>query len=122
MVGCDHSRKNVSGFGGSGDPEETVVGLVSGTYFELLRIQPVLGRLFTSEESIYGKHYVAAIGANLWRKRFSADAQVLGKALRINGETYTIVAVLPDVVPNWMDQTSAPISIWTPWVMPEMWS
>jgi len=122
MVVYDHWRKNVSGFGGSGDPEETVVGLVSGTYFELLRIQPVLGRLFTSEESVYGKHYVAAIGANLWRKRFSADAQVLGKALRINGETYTIVAVLPDVVPNWMDQTSAPISIWTPWVMPEMWS
>jgi putative ABC transport system permease protein len=122
MVVYDHWRKNVSGFGGSSDPEETVVGLVSGTYFELLRIQPVLGRLFTQEESVSGKHYVAAIGANLWKKRFSSDPQVLGKTLRINGESHTIVAVLPDVVPSWMDETSAPISIWTPWVLPNMWS
>src|SRR5215472_7124415 len=42
MVVYDHWRKNVSGIGGSSDPEETVVGLVSGKYFQLLRIQPVL--------------------------------------------------------------------------------
>ncbi|HEY6929985.1 MAG TPA: ABC transporter permease [Thermoanaerobaculia bacterium] len=122
MVVYDRWRKNVSGIGGSSDPEETVVGLASGTYFELLRIQPVLGRLFTPEESVYGKQFVAAIGANLWRTRFSADPQILGKTLRINGETYTVVAVLPDVVPSWMDQTSAPISIWTPYVLPNTWT
>ncbi|HEX7253414.1 MAG TPA: ABC transporter permease, partial [Thermoanaerobaculia bacterium] len=122
MVVYDRWRKNVSGIGGSSDPEETVVGLASGTYFELLRVQPVLGRLFTPEEIVYGKHFVAAIGANLWRNRFSADPQILGKTLRINGETYTIVAVLPDVVPSWMDQTSAPISIWTPYVSSDMWT
>ena len=122
MVVYDHWRKNVSGIGGSSEPQETVVGLVSGAYFDLLRIRPILGRLFTAEENVYGKHYVAAIGAALWRTRFAADPQILGKTLRINGETYSIVGVMPDIVPSWMDQTNAPISIWTPYTSPEMWS
>jgi putative ABC transport system permease protein len=122
MVVYDHWRKNVSGIGGSSDPQETVVGLASGAYFDLLRVRPILGRLFTEEENVYGKHYVAAIGAALWRTRFAADPQVLGRTLRINGETYSIVGVMPDVVPSWMDQTNAPISIWTPYTSPEMWA
>ena len=122
MVVYDHWRENVGGIGGSSDPQETVVGLVSGAYFDLLRIRPILGRLFTAEENVYGKHYVAAIGAALWRTRFAADPQILGKTLRINGETYSIVGVMPDIVPSWMDQTNAPISIWTPYTSPEMWA
>src|SRR5215471_6264071 len=122
MVVFDHWRKNVSGIGGTSDPQETVVGLVSDAYFDLLRIRPILGRLFTAEENVYGKHYVAAIGANLWQTRFGADPRILGRTLRINGETYSIVGVLPDVIPSWMDQTNAPISIWTPFTSPEMWS
>jgi len=121
MVVYDRWRKNVR-IGSASEPEETVIGLVSGTYFELLRIEPILGRVFTTEESVYGRHYVAAIGAGLWRRRFASDPQILGKTLRINGETYSIVAVLPDVVPSWMDQTNAPISIWTPYVSPDMWA
>ena len=122
MVVYDHWRKNVSGIAGSSEPQETIVGLVSGAYFDLLRIRPIRGRLFTPEENVYGKHYVAAIGAALWRNRFASDPQVIGRTLRINGEPYTIVAVLPDVIPSWMDQTSAPISVWTPYTFPNMWA
>ena len=122
IVVWDHWRKNVSGVGRSNDPEESVVGLAPRAYFELLRIHPILGRVFRSEEEVYGKHYVALIGAAFWRTRFQADPQVLGKTLRINGETYSIVGVLPDVVPSWMDQTNAPIAIWTPYAAPDMWT
>ena len=118
----DHWRKNVAGIGGSSTAQETVVGLAPGAYFELLRIRPLLGRLFTAEQSVYGNHYVAAIGEGLWKTRFGSDPRVLGRVLRINGESYSIVAVLPDVVPAWMDQVNAPISIWTPYVSPDMWS
>ena len=108
---------------GKGAPQaHPVVGLAPRDYFELLGIAPLLGRLFTPEESVYGKHFVAAIGAGLWHSRYAADPGVLGKTLRINGEIYTIVAVLPDVVPSWMLQTSAPISIWTPYVSADMWA
>jgi putative ABC transport system permease protein len=118
----DHWRKNVSGILGSTDPEETVVGLVPGTYFQLLRIRPVLGRVFTESENVYGKHYVAAIGKRYWETRFAGDPRILERTLRINGETYSIVAVMPDVVPAWMDETTSAISIWTPFASPDAWS
>jgi len=122
LIVYDHWRKNVSGILGSNEPEETVIGLVPGAYFELLGIKPVLGRVFSEEESVYGKHYVAAIGSHFWRTRFAADPRTLGRTLRINGETYTIIAVVPDVVPGWMDDTTAPISIWTPFAFADIYS
>jgi predicted permease len=122
MVSYDHWRKNVSGIAGSDNAEETVVGLVPGRYFELLGIRPVLGRLFTEQESVYGNHYMAAISDRFWRERFASDPQVLGKTMRINGETYAIVAVMPEVIPGWLEQTSAPVSIWTPLASATAWT
>jgi len=112
----DHWRKNVSAILGSSEPEEMVVGLVPGEYFQLLRIQPVLGRFFTKQETEPGRQFVAIISGSFWRTRFGGDPAVLGKTLRINAETYSVVGVIPDVIPPWMDQVSAPIAIWTPFV------
>ena len=122
MAIYDRWRKNVSGMAGSKNPEETIVGLMPAAYFELLGIRPILGRLFTEQEGVWGRHFVAAIGQSFWRNRLEADPKILGKTLRINGEAYTIVAVLPDVVPGWMDQTSAPISVWTPFASANVWT
>jgi putative ABC transport system permease protein len=122
LIVYDHWRKNVSGILGSNEPEEMVVGLVPGSYFELLRMKPLLGRLFTGQENTFGKHYVAAIGSSFWRTRFASDPQIIGRTLRINGETYVIVAVMPDAIPQWMDQTSAPVSIWTPFAFADLWN
>jgi len=85
MVSFDHWRKNVSLGQDSSQPEELVVGLVPGAYFDVLRIRPVLGRVFTPEESQYGRHFVAAISERFWRTRFASDPGVIGRTLRING-------------------------------------
>jgi putative ABC transport system permease protein len=122
MVVYDRWRKNVSGILGSNEPEEMVIGLVPGSYFDLLRIRPIVGRVFSREESVYGRHFVAIIGRRFWQTRFAADPRILERTLRINGETYPIVGVVPDVVPAWMDETTAPISIWTPLAFEDMWS
>jgi len=122
LIVYDHWRKNVSGILGSNQAEETVVGLVPGSYFELLRVRPILGRVFSAAENVYGRHYVAIISGQFWRTRFGADPGILGKRLRINGETYSIIGVVPDVVPGWMDQTTAPIRIWTPFAFDDIWS
>src|SRR5215469_4812860 len=81
MVSYDRWRKNVGGIAGSDTPEETIVGLVPGHYFELLGIRPILGRLFTEQEGVYGNHYVVAISDRVWRERFAGDSRVLGKTL-----------------------------------------
>ncbi len=122
MVAYDHPRKNVSLSQGSSQPEELVVGLVPGAYFDVLRIRPILGRVFTPEENQYGTHFVAAISEGLWRTRFASDPGVIGRTLRINGESYQIVGVMPQVVPTWMDNTAVPIGVWTPFTSLSMWT
>jgi predicted permease len=122
LVVYDRWRKNVSGILGSSEAEEMVVGLVPGSYFETLRIRPLVGRLFTEQENQYGKHYVAAIGNSFWKTRYGGDPGILGRTIRINSETYVIVAVMPDVIPAWMDRTSSPISIWTPFASTDAWT
>ena len=108
----DTWRKNVS-FGDSQiEPEQRWVGLVPAAYFDVLDVKPIMGRTFTAEESYVGKHYVAAISADVWRSRFNSDPAILGRTIRINAEPYVIVAVMPDVIPEWMEGKA--VQIWTP--------
>jgi putative ABC transport system permease protein len=122
IVVYDAWRKNVS-FGNAGaDPEQMRVGLVPAAYFETLGIQPLVGRLFADDENREGKNYVAAISARLWNTRFARDRQILGRTLRINDEPYTIVAVMPDVIPEWMESArSGSIEVWTPLAFSNWW-
>jgi predicted permease len=122
MVAYDTWRKNVSFGDSAGEPEQMHVGLVPAAYFEVLDIRPIMGRLFTEEENQEGKGYVAAISARLWRDRFGGDASALGRKIRINGEAYTIVAVMPDVIPAWME-LGRHSEVWTPLTFSsDMWS
>lgn len=122
MVVYERWRKNVSGIRGSSSPEEMMVGLVPGEYFSLLRVQPAMGRLFTPQEVEPGRQFVAAISRSLWRSRFNSDPGILGQTIRINSEAYQIIAVMPDIIPLWMEHTGGPIRIWTPYSRPEFWT
>lgn len=122
MVAYDTWRKNVSFGESAGQPEQMAVGLVPAAYFEILDIRPIIGRLFSEDENQEGKNYVAAISARLWRNRFDGDPSVLGRKIRINGEAYAIVAVMPDVIPAWVEP-GRHSEIWTPFpYSPDMWS
>jgi len=112
MAVYDTWRKNVSFDDTQTQPEQMVVGLVPGAYFEILDVKPIMGRLFTEDESEVGRNYLAAISARLWKSRYGGDKAILGRNIRINDELYTIVAVMPDVIPEWME--SKAIQIWTP--------
>jgi putative ABC transport system permease protein len=81
---------------GDEDPERVNFEYVSASYFPLLGLSPVIGRTFSVEEDrTPGAHPVAVIGNGLWRRRFGADPQVIGKTLTIDSRSYTIVGVLP---------------------------
>lgn len=114
VVAYDQWRKNVSGFGASSQAEQQVVGLVPPEFFTTLGIAPIIGRLFTAEENGSGNHYVAAIDRRLWRDRFAGAPDVLGKSILINDEPYTIVAVMPDSLPGWLQPAGFDTKIWTP--------
>ncbi len=84
---------NVSGT--EGRPERFEGGFVTAATFRLLRVQPVLGRLFTDEENRPGAPPVVILGWDVWQNRFAGDSAVVGRTLRANGLTREIVGVMP---------------------------
>lgn len=69
--------------------------LVSADFFEVLGVQPQLGRVFRPDEEISGNHRVVLLSEALWQDRFGRATDVIGKTVRANGETYEIIGVLP---------------------------
>jgi predicted permease len=69
--------------------------LVSGNFFDVLGVKPLLGRTFNREEAndVLGAHPVAVISAGLWRKHFHSDPRILGKPLHLNRHSFTIIGV-----------------------------
>jgi MacB-like periplasmic core domain len=114
MVVFDTWRKNVSFGSAAGEPEQMRVGLVPATYFEILGVEPMMGRLFTEEENRKNEH-VAAISVNVWRNQYGGNLSILGRQIRINDEPYTIVGVMPQTIPEWMEPGRAGnVDVWTP--------
>jgi putative ABC transport system permease protein len=80
---------------GAGEPERVQVAVVSASFFPLLRVQPLLGRGFLTEEETPGKHRVAVLSYGLWQRRFGADPRILNQPVTLSGNVYTVVGVLP---------------------------
>jgi len=80
---------------GDGDPEEVTVQLATPELFQVLRIEPVLGRGLRPEDALPGAREVAVLSHGLWQRRFGGDPRLVGKAITINGSPYTVVGILP---------------------------
>ncbi|HEY4249412.1 MAG TPA: ABC transporter permease [Lacunisphaera sp.] len=71
------------------------LGRVTPEFFATLAVQPFMGRAFTDAEMTYNTDSVAMISYEYWQSHFAADPNVLGKPLRLDGLSRTIVGVLP---------------------------
>ena len=80
---------------GSGESERVRVAMISHGFFEILGVNPVLGRLFTADEDRLGTTRVVLIGGGLWQRKFGSSPDIVGKTLMLNGESYTVVGVIP---------------------------
>lgn len=80
---------------GHGPAERIRCTAVSASYFDLLGIQPALGRTFRDEEEQVGQEHVVILSNRFWRRTFGGDTGVLGKAIELSDEKYTVVGVLP---------------------------
>jgi predicted permease len=69
--------------------------LVSGNYFQMLGVQPALGRFLLPDEDAPGRAAVAVLSHETWRTRFGGDPGVLGRVVHINGHQLTVVGVAP---------------------------
>lgn len=96
---------------GGDQPDRVLGALVSSSFFPLLGVQPVLGRTFLAEENRPGASRVVILGYSLWQRRFGGDSNLIGKPLRLNAETYTVVGVMPA---TFQVQFPVPTEMWMP--------
>jgi predicted permease len=80
---------------GTGEPEKIDGRRVSANLFDLLGVEPHLGRAFLPEEDQPGGSRVVIMGHGLWQRRFGSDTDIIGKPLNLNGESFTVVGVMP---------------------------
>ena len=80
---------------GGDRPERVEVVATSTNYFTLLGASPQLGRIYTKQETVPGFIDAAVISDGFWRREFGADPHAVGKKIRLDGDLYTIVGVMP---------------------------
>lgn len=82
-------------FSGNGEAERIRVAAVSSNYFSIYGVQPALGRTFLPSEDWQGGGRVVVLSQGFWERRFGADTNILGRAITLDGESCTIVGVMP---------------------------
>jgi predicted permease len=101
---------------GAGAPESVRGRFVSGNYFDVLGVSPVIGRTFTPEEDrAPGASPVVVISDELWESRFQRDANVIGRPIRLNGSPFTIAGVAPRDFTG--EVIGSPTDVWIPIMM-----
>ncbi len=82
---------------GQGEPQVIYGYLVSGSFFPTMQVQPALGRDFRpDEDEVPGKYPVAIISHGLWSRAFANDKNVIGRQVKLNGQSFTIIGVAPE--------------------------
>ena len=80
---------------GHGEPERLSGVPVSQNFFSLLGVEPQIGRLFNAEECKWHGPKAVLLGHGIWERQFASDPGIVGRALILNNEPYTVVGVLP---------------------------
>ena len=79
---------------GDGQPQKAQAFQVSANLFEGLGVRPQLGRGFLGEEEQPGKDQEIILGHALWEQRYASDENILGKSIKVDGKSYTVVGVM----------------------------
>ncbi len=88
-------KNDTANLTGSGQPERIPITRASANLFSVLGVQPMLGRTYTAEEDRPGAGKVAVLSHGLWKRRYGADRNILGRAVDLDGQPYTVIGVMP---------------------------
>jgi putative ABC transport system permease protein len=80
---------------GEGEPERLLVAEVSASLFNVLRVRPVLGRLFNADENTPGRTNVVILAHGVWEQRFGSDSSIVGRRIMLDGVPREVVGVMP---------------------------
>ncbi|HEV8204485.1 MAG TPA: ABC transporter permease [Pyrinomonadaceae bacterium] len=123
LVDIEAQSKTFSRFGGmamqalaytgGSEPIQFQIGHVTGGFFETLGVKPERGRFITSDDDKVGAPFVVVLSHDLWVKQFNRDKQILGKAIPLNANMYTIIGVMPPtfVSPRGFTEAWVPVHV-----------
>jgi putative ABC transport system permease protein len=95
-VGAYHSYASTRfALTGGAQPEQAQYAIVSSSLFSVLGVKPALGRAFLPEEDQLGAARVAIISHELWQRRWAGDSKLIGQPAPLNGQSYTVVGIMP---------------------------
>src|SRR4051812_13077092 len=115
MAAADYWSPNVTNTDPSDShPAEHLLGLkVTQNLLPMLGVEPFLGRLFVDGEDRQGANHEVVLSYALWQRRFNGDRRALGRLIRLDGEGYTVVGVMPEAfkfAPFWATHAE----LWAP--------
>ena len=99
-------------------PEELHAVRVSASFFDVLRVPALMGRTFTPEEDVDGRHRVAVLSYGWWQRRFGRDPNIVGTTIHLDSGDVEIVGIAPPAVSQALD-AETPTDLWMPLVIPD---
>jgi putative ABC transport system permease protein len=93
-----------------GSAERVTGARVTASFFDVFGVQPALGRPFTTAEDEPGKEQVVVLSHRLWARRFGADSSTVGSDIRLGGQAYRVLGVMP----RSFDLTADREELWVP--------
>jgi predicted permease len=98
----------------AGGTERITVEAVTDNYFDMLRIPPLAGRALRAEDDRPGAPLATMLGEQLWRARFHAAPETIGRTIRIEGYPFTVVGIMPNRLSGMNLNWATPPQIWIP--------
>jgi len=96
-----------------GEPEEVPSQIATTSLFNVLGVNPILGRTFSPDEGRPGQPGVVVISFGLWQRRFGGDTQIIGRKLTLSGNEITVIGVMPAGF-NWQVRAGSITDVWSP--------
>lgn len=111
MAGFTQSAFSLTG---TGEPERVLGASVTASFFDVMKVPPLIGRVFTAEQEMPGQDTVVVLSHGLWQRRFGGAPDVLGRTMTLSGRVYEVIGVMPPTL-TWPREAE----LWRPLAPPE---
>jgi putative ABC transport system permease protein len=99
---------------GSDEPERLIGAQVTASFFDVIGVRPLLGRVFTAQQETPGNDAVVVLSHGLWQRRFGGAPDALGRTILLSGRPHEVIGVMPQAL-----QHPANAELWKPLAPPE---
>jgi putative ABC transport system permease protein len=92
MAGYTNASLNLTG---TGEPERLLGASATASFFDVMRVPPLLGRAIAPEENVQGNDRVIVLSHGIWQRRFGGERNIIGREIQVDGANRTVIGVMP---------------------------